>query len=94
MAGIATQESICSGHDGFHPRMAAEGAPLFTVNGVAVHCEGMAWTMHDKPDNPPHGGTGIGSCSMDINGAKVCLIGDPVSCGSVIVTGDDTFQIG
>jgi uncharacterized Zn-binding protein involved in type VI secretion len=73
--------------------MAAEGAPLFTVNGVAVHCEGMAWTTHSKPDNPPHGGTGIGSCNMTVNGAKVCLIGDPVSCGSVIVTGDDTFQI-
>lgn len=93
MAGIALEGSICSGHDGFPPRPSIEGQPLFTVNGVAVHCDGMNWAMHTKPDNPPHGGIGIGSVPFTINGDKVCIIDDAVSCGSVIVTGDETFQI-
>ena len=93
MPAIATEESLCSGHDGFPPRQAIEGQPLFVVNGVPVHCEGMAWQLHAKPDNPPHGGVGIGSMPFTVNGAPVCVEGDPVSCGSVIVTGDGTFQI-
>lgn len=94
MAGIAIEGSICSGHEGFPPRPSIEGEAKFTVNGVAVHCDGMNWAQHTKPDNPPHGGIGIGSVAFTINGAPLCIIGDAVSCGSVIVTGDETFQIG
>lgn len=93
MAAVALEGSICSGHGGYPPRASIEGQPKFTVNGVAVHCDGMMWAMHKKPKHPPHAGTGIGSKPFTINGAKVCVVGDPVSCGSVIVTGDGTFQI-
>lgn len=93
MAGIAIEGSLCSGHGGFPPRPSVQGEAKFTVNGVAVHCDGMAWAEHAKPDNPPHGGVGIGSKKFTINGAKACVVGDVVSCGSVIVTGDGTFQI-
>jgi uncharacterized Zn-binding protein involved in type VI secretion len=70
-----------------------EGQPLFTVNGTPVHCDGMLWAFHVKPDNPPHTGVGIGSKNFTINGAPVCVVGDNVSCGSVIVTGNGAFQI-
>lgn len=93
MAEIAIEGSLCSGHDGFPPRPSVQGQPLFKVNGVAVHCDGMVWAEHSKPDNPPHGGVGIGSKNFTINGAKVCVVGDVVSCGSVIISGDGTFQI-
>lgn len=93
MAEIALEGSLCSGHDGYPPRPAVEGQPLFTVNGVPVHCDGMVWAFHVKPDNPPHTGVGVGSKNFTINGAKVCVVGDNVSCGSVIISGDGTFQI-
>lgn len=93
MAEVAIEGSLCSGHDGFPSRKAVQGQPLFTVNGIAAHCDGMVWEEHSKPDNSPHGGIGIGSKNFTINGAKVCVVGDSVSCGSVIITGDGTFQI-
>lgn len=94
MAGVALEGSLCSGHDGYPPRPSIEGDASFTVNGVAVHCDGMSWAMHTKPNSSPHSGTGTGSEPFMVNGAPICIIGDPVSCGSVIVTGDDSFQIG
>lgn len=93
MAGIATENSMCSGHDGFPPRKAVEGSPNFRVNGVPVHLSGMAWEYHTKPKSSPHSGVGVGGGVFRINGTNACLIGDPVSCGSVIVTGDETFNI-
>lgn len=93
MAEVAIEGSLCSGHDGYPPRPAVEGQPLFTVNGTPVHCDGMLWAFHVKPDSPPHTGVGIGSKNFTINGAPVCVVGDNVSCGSVIVTGNGAFQI-
>lgn len=93
MAGIATEDSICSGHDGFPPRKAVEGDASFLINGVPAHTDGMAWDFHTKPDNPPHNGVGVGDGSFFINGKPACLIGGSVSCGSTIVTGDESFNI-
>lgn len=93
MAEVAIEGSLCSGHDGYPPRPAVEGQPLFTVNGTPVHCDGMLWAFHVMPYNPPHTGVGIGSKNFTINGAPVCVVGDNVSCGSVIVTGNGAFQI-
>lgn len=93
MAGVATEDSICSGHDGFPPRKAVEGDASFLINGVPVHLDGMVWADHSKPDNPPHSGVGVGGRSFFVNGRSVCLIGDSVSCGSTIVTGDESFNI-
>lgn len=93
MAGIATEDSLCSGHDGFPPRKAIEGDASFKVNGVPVHADGMVWDFHAKPDNPPHSGVGIGEGAFRINGKPACLIGSSVSCGSSIVTGDESFNI-
>lgn len=93
MAGIATEDSICSGHDGFPPRKAVEGDPSFLINGVPVHLDGMAWDFHTKPDSQPHDGVGVGEGVFVINGKPACLIGSAVSCGSTIVTGDESFNI-
>lgn len=93
MPGIAVEGALCSGHDGFFPRPNVEGMPLFTVNGIPVVCDGMVWAFHTKPDNPPHTGVGLGSKPFTVNGKKVCVEGDNVSCGSVIVTSVGTFQI-
>lgn len=93
MAAVALEGSICSGHDGYPPRPSVQGEAKFTVNGVPVHCDGHVWAYHTKPKHPPHTGVGVGSKNFTVNGAKVCVVGDIVSCGSTIATGDDTFQL-
>lgn len=94
MAAIATTESICSGHDGFPPRQAVSGESGFRVNGIPVLVDGSPFNTHAKPKSPPHGGVAVGTkSSFKINGNTVALVGDPVSCGSTIVTGDDGFNV-
>lgn len=55
---------------------------------------GDAFAEHAKPNSPPHGGTAIGTAKLTINGKAAALVGDPVSCGSTIATGENTFNIG
>ncbi|WP_370554244.1 PAAR domain-containing protein [Edwardsiella tarda] len=94
MAAIATENSVCSGHDGFSPRPAVSGVSQFKVAGVPVLVDGSPFAMHDKPNNPPHGGVAIGSrTQFKVAGKSIALVGDPVSCGSVIATGDGKFNV-
>lgn len=94
MKAIAVQGSICSGHDGFAPRPSVSGQSLFMVNGKPAMATGDAFDLHDKPNNPPHAGSVIGSTNLTINGKQVAVVGDPVSCGSTVANGDSTFNIG
>lgn len=94
MAAIAKEDSICTGHDGFPPRVAVSGESAFRVNGVPVLVDGSPFNPHSKPKHPPHGGVAIGTkSSFKINGKTVARVGDPVSCGSAIATGDGAFNI-
>lgn len=93
MPAIAIQGSLCSGHDGFPPRPSVSGQPLFTVNGTPVMASGDAFDFHVKPKNPPHGGVAVGSSKLTINNNPAVMIGDPVSCGSVVVTGQSLLNI-
>ncbi|MGL5293649.1 MAG: PAAR domain-containing protein [Aeromonas sp.] len=84
---------MCSGHDGFPPRKAVEGDASFLINGVPAHADGMVWGFHTKPNSSPHSGVGIGGGSFFINGKPACVIGSAISCGSVIVSGDESFNV-
>lgn len=91
MPAVAVVGSLCSGHDGFPPRRAIEGDPSFLIDGIPIHCDGMAWEEHSAPDQDPHPGYGVASGSFFINGKAACMVGDKVSCGSTIVTGSGSF---
>lgn len=93
MADAAIIGSSCTGHDGFPPRPAVTGQSKFLLFGVPIHCTGDAWSLHAKPDNPPHGGAGIGGSNFMVFGKAACRVGDAVTCGSAIATGQARFQI-
>ncbi|WP_371929455.1 PAAR domain-containing protein [Photobacterium sp. CCB-ST2H9] len=93
MQPIAILSSICSGHDGFPPRPSVTGVPLFTVNGFPVMATGGIFIPHVKPDNPPHPGIAIGSSKLTINGQPAVMVGDVISCGSVVATGQPLMTI-
>ncbi|MCG3884111.1 PAAR domain-containing protein [Photobacterium leiognathi] len=93
MSDIAIKGSMCSGHGAWPPRPSISGQACFTVNGVPVMVTGDAFAPHAAPDNPPHGGTVTGTSHMTINGKTVAMVGDPVSCGSKVATGQPLFTI-
>lgn len=93
MPSIAIIGSIDSGHPPFVPSVSVSGQGQFLVNGAPAMASGDAMLPHVAPLNPPHSGTAIGSSKLLINGKPAVMVGDPVSCGSVIVSGDATMQI-
>jgi uncharacterized Zn-binding protein involved in type VI secretion len=84
---------VDSGHDGFSPGVVVTGEPLFTVNGTPLSKTSDISVMHTKPDNPPHVGVNVGSALLTVNGVAMALVGDPMACGAVIVSGQDLFTI-
>lgn len=85
-----------SGHGSFVPRPSSEGSGDVFVNGIPVHREGDGWVPHGSPSpSPPHGGTlASGSSTVFVNGRQCGRIGDPVSCGSVVVQGSPNVFAG
>lgn len=93
MSAIATSDTICSGHGGFPPRPVAETVSWFTVNGKPAVVDGAAFPEHSD-GNSSHSGAAVSTRPWFTIGGKsgVCE-GDPVSCGSIIANGDNSFQV-
>lgn len=87
-----------SGH-GCWPSRANDTANDFVfIEGVPIHCEGDHWLPHTcvNPPFPTHDGIAIAALNdyVRIDGKAMCVIGDPVSCGSVMVEGNTFVSIG
>ena len=94
MPAIALLGSVCSGHDGFPPRVSVSGQGTHTINGTPVHCVGDAWATHVKPKSSPHAGVTVAGQGLHtINGKAVARVGDSVSCGSSIVSGQSLHEV-
>ncbi|TOP83544.1 PAAR domain-containing protein [Vibrio parahaemolyticus] len=93
MPAVCQVGSVDSGHDGFSPGSVVTGEPLFTVNGVPLSKTSDISVMHVKPDNPPHVGVIVGSSLLTVNEVPLALVGDPMACGTVVVSGQDLFTI-
>ncbi len=63
------------------------------VNGSPVAGSGNLTTPHVHPNSPPHVGVLIGTSKLMVNGTPIAMVGDPTSCGAVIVSGDATMNI-
>lgn len=93
MSAISTSDTLCSGHGGFPPRLVAETVSWFKVNGKPVAVDGAAFPSHSD-GNSAHPGNAVSTRSWFVIGGKgVVCVDDPVSCGSVIANGDNTFQV-
>lgn len=93
MPAVAILGSVDSGHPPYAPTMAIVGNPLFMVNGKPAVEEGLPWLVHTAPNVPPHVGMTIGSLPFTLNGKKICVVGDVLSCGASIASGDPMFNI-
>ena len=77
MPGCARLGDICSGTGGpSRPNIEASTDTL--VNGLGIHRQGDAWDLY--------GYLVSGSPNVIVNGKQCGRWGDPVSCGSVVIT--------
>jgi uncharacterized Zn-binding protein involved in type VI secretion len=64
------------------------------VNGKPVVVDGNAFPEHSD-GNSTHSGVAVSTRQwFAIGGKGVACVDDPVSCGSVIATGDGSFMVG
>ncbi len=67
--------------------------PLLKVNGVEVLVDGKQYAQHTD-GNSTHGGQAISTRAwFTVNGKGVVCVGDPVSCGSTVASGDGLVQV-
>ena len=90
MPGITRVGDSCTGHDDCDPRQSTSGSPNVFVNGIAVHRNGDAWSVHCDHD----GELVSSSSTVFINGVGCGRIGDSISCGSTVATGSDNVFAG
>ena len=89
MPAIAIKGSLGSGHGSFPPRPSVTGEPLLSC---WLPARGPSTTHTDG--HSAHAGTAVsGRPWFTVNGKGVCCVGDAVSCGSVIVSGDALVQV-
>lgn len=93
MPGVVRFGDICSGHGCWVPRPNIMASTNVLVNGLGVHRATDKWAIHACA--PPHDGFAvpIGPMNVLVNGLPVAKIGDPVSCGSTMVTGSPNVMV-
>lgn len=93
MPGAARINDRCTGHGCWPPRVTDQGSPDMFVNGRAQHRQGDHWVTHACPKRGAHDShLRSGSPINFVNGKQRGRIGDPVDCGSIVMTGSsDTF---
>ncbi|WP_163833380.1 PAAR domain-containing protein [Spartinivicinus ruber] len=94
MQPICLLGDSCTGHADFPPRNNTGSDHYLVINGRPVHCVGHGWADHCNPVPVCHAGVlAAGSAYMTVNGNAVARIGDPISCGSQVATGDSYWVL-
>jgi len=88
MSKIAVKTSSCSGHGKFPSRPPSEAMDIFTVNGIGVLVQGNAYTYHSDGKTSLEGSALSTRPWITINVMPVVCERDPVSCGSIAISGD------
>lgn len=91
---IACVTDIDTGHDGYPPRPIIAGESGFTINGLDIAVVGSPLDHHNKPKGVNHNATVVsGNPRYTIHGKPIARIGDSVSCGGTIATGQSNYNI-
>lgn len=86
---------FCTGHDCFPSRPNLQASTDVYVEGKEVHRQSDLWDVHCCPDHGCHDSfLASGSSTVYVNGLQCSRIGDPVACGSSIMTGAETVYAG
>lgn len=85
---------FCSGHSCWPPRNNYEASVNVFLNGLGWHRQGDGWVVHCCGKKCHDGHLSMGSPSVYVNGLQAGRIGDPISCGSVIIQGSGNVYCG
>lgn len=87
MPAVSRLGDLGSGHGCFPPRPSTGGSPDVFVNGIAVHRAGDPWDTHCCGSSCHDSSLAAGASTVNVNGAGMARIGDPVACGSAVAQG-------
>ena len=93
MPKVCRLGDLCTGHGCWPTRPNDQGSPNVYANSIPVHRQTDHWVVHCCP--PCHDGhLAHGSTSVFANGLELGRIGDPVDCGSNVLTGSPNVYAG
>ena len=75
---------------GHKPAIASENV---FIDGIPALRKGDAYFPHCCPGNDCHSGNANGTSTVFINGKPAQKIGDPVTCGSIMIQGSPSVFI-
>lgn len=84
---------LCTGHGCWPPRPNDQASSNVIINNLGAHRETDHWAVHCCA-NCHDGLLEKGSSSVIINGLPAARVGDPVTCGSYVMTGSPNVIIG
>lgn len=94
MPKVATIGDYCSGHQSYPPRQTNNGSPDVYVNGKGWHRKGDDWLIHCSGHDCHGAKLAEGSSNVFINSQPAGRFGDPLSCGSAVITGSPDVNCG
>jgi hypothetical protein len=95
MPGACRLHDLCTGHNGFPPRMNNQASNDVFVNGRGQHRQTDTWAQHCKPGSGCHSSYLLaGSPTSYANNLQKGRIADFVACGSVVLTGSADTRVG
>lgn len=93
-AQVRQDVDLCSGHNGFAPRICDVGNPTHTVNGKPVVRVGDHWVTHCAPKKGCHDSVqASGSPNATSGGKPRARVGDSIACGSTNAAGSGNCTV-
>lgn len=91
MPGIARKTDIGSSHESWIETQIIEGSPSSTLNSLPIARDGDALEVHTSTSNgnthSRHIAGGIDNVFLESR--RVAVVGTPIDCGGVIITGSN-----
>lgn len=95
MPAVSRLLDLCTGHNCWPSRVNDTGSSDVFVNGRGVHRQTDHWGTHCCPDQGCHDSIlATGSTTVYVNGLQCSRVGDPIECGSIVMTGSETVFAG
>ena len=91
---IATLTCVDTGHDDYPPRPIIQAQAGYTIRGLDIATVGSLFDTHCNTIPVCHDAVvASGSAKYFIRGQPIARIGDAVSCGGTIATGQEGYDL-